>query len=182
MIDLKYDNECIPYPRKAIYWIINIPYLLLLILVSIYLWQFGVLLAVAYISLYIVSVILHGYVCAFGGCPYKGKMCPGAFAYFPVGKTAMLYDKLKVRKSDILVAVFFLLILILLLGIVILPLPWIADLGLSFAIGYVVFILAYFILFLLTICPKCAMKLNCPAAKLSKFLLRDSFRSDIEEQ
>ena len=91
MSDLRFDKKCVPFPGKRIYWIINIPYLLLLIVTAVYLWQFSILISSIYISLYMVSIILHGYVCAFSGCPYKGRMCPGAFAYFPVGKMAMLY-------------------------------------------------------------------------------------------
>lgn len=179
--ELKIDRYCIPYPRKGWYWIINVPYLLLLISTAIYLWQFGILISAAYTSLYIVSVILHGYVCAVGGCPYKGKICPGAFAYFPVGKMAMLYDKLKVKKSDTMMAVIFVVLLTLLLGIVILPLPWISKLGTGVAVGYVVFILLYFIVFILAICPKCAMRFNCPAANLSDFLYKLAVKRNILE-
>jgi len=170
MNEMKIDKGCIPYPRKGMYWLINIPYLLLLVLTAIYLWQFSWLVSSIYVSLYFISVILHGYVCTFSGCPYKGKMCPGAFAYFPVGKMAMLYDKLKVKKSDTLIGIFFLLIMIFLLAIIVLPLHWIKKLGIGFAIGYVSVIMAYFIIFLLSICPKCSMRFNCPAAKLANIL------------
>jgi hypothetical protein len=145
---------------------------MLLVVTAVYLWQFSVLVSSIYIGLYIVSVIIHGYVCAFSRCPYKGTLCPGAFAYFPVGKVALLYDKLGVKKSDGLIGFIFVLLMIFLLGIMTLPLYWISILGIGFAIGYVVFILAYFIVFLLTICPKCAMRNNCPAARLSNSLYK----------
>jgi hypothetical protein len=177
--ELKIDRYCIPYPKKGLYWIINIPYLLLLILTAIYLWQFGILISATYISLYIISVILHGYVCAFSGCPYKGKMCPGAFAHFRVGEIALLYDKPGMRKSDLTIELFFALIMIFLLGIITLPLYWISILGIGYAIGYVVIILAYFIVFNLTICLNCAMRFNCPMAKLSNVAHKKYFRKDI---
>lgn len=181
MKDMKFDKSCVPYPRKGMYWIINIPYLLLLVLTAIYLWQFGIMISSIYISLYIVSVILHGYVCAFSGCPYKGKMCPGAFAYFPVGKISLLYDKLSIKKSDIVVGLFFVIIMIFLFGIIVLPLYWIDRLGIGYAIGYTAIIVVYFSIFLLTICPKCAMRFNCPAAKLSNVLNTKILGIDILE-
>ena len=172
MSDLKFDNSCIPYPRKGLYWIINLPYLILLIVTAVYLWQYSVPVSLIYIGLYIVSIILHGYICAFAGCPYKGKVCPGAFAYFPVGKIAVLYDKLGAKKSDNLIGLFFVIISLFLLGIIVLPLYWISNLGTGYAIGYVTVILVYFIVFVWTICPRCAMRFNCPMAKLSDLLHR----------
>ncbi len=172
MNDLQFDHECVPYPRKGLYWLINIPYLVLLIITAIYLWQFGILVSLIYSSFYILSVILHGYVCAFSGCPYKGTFCPGSFAYFPVGKMALLFDKMNIKKSDLLFNLFFGIIMLLLLGIIIFPLYWINRLGVGYTIGYLLIILIYFTAFILTICPKCAMRFNCPMAKLSNLIYK----------
>ncbi len=39
MTDQKFDKSCIPYPRKKLYWVISLPYLVLLVLTAIYLWN-----------------------------------------------------------------------------------------------------------------------------------------------
>lgn len=172
MTDLQFDDKCIPYPRKGLYWLISIPYLGLLIITAIYLWQFGILISAIYISFYILSVILHGYICTFSGCPYKGEFCPGALAYFPVGKIALLFDKMKVKKSELLFNMFFGFVMLLSLGIIIFPLYWINSLGAGYSIGYILIILVYFIAFILAICPKCAMRFNCPLGKLSNSIFK----------
>jgi hypothetical protein len=99
MPDLKFDKTCIPYPRKGLYWIINLFYLGLLILTSTYLWKYSIMISSIYISLYLISVILHGYLCTFSSCPYLGTFCPGIFAMFPVGRIATIFKRLKIKHS-----------------------------------------------------------------------------------
>ena len=179
MNDPKLDNSCIPYPRKGLYWIISLPYLGLLILTAIYLWNFNILVASIYISFYLVSIILHGYICSFSECPYKGTMCPGAFAWFPVGKISQYFHKLKFKKIDSLMNLFFLVIMIALLGTITFPLYWINKLGIIYSTGYVLFVFGHCFLFILTICPKCAARLNCPTAKLSNILNKKILNKNI---
>jgi hypothetical protein len=172
MAELKFDMSCKPFPKWKLYWAVNVPYMVLLVATAIYVWQFNVTASVVYMSFYVLSVILHGYVCAFSGCPYKGGVCPGAFAYFPVGIVAGFFGKLKVRQHNALVGAFFAMCIGLLLGIMTLPLYWLSKSGIYLAIGYPVIVLAYLIVFLLTVCPRCAMRFNCPAARLSNLLSR----------
>ena len=179
MTDLKIDKSCVPYPRKGLYWIINLPYLGLLILTTVYLWSFDVLIASIYISFYLLSTILHGYVCAFSDCPYTGTFCQGAFAWFPVEKIAQLVQRLKVKKSHPLINAFFLVIMLSLIGILVLPVYWISKLGIIYSIGYLTVIFSYFFSFILAICPKCANRLNCPTAKLSNLLHKKIYNEDI---
>ena len=179
MNDKKLDKSCIPYPRKGVYWIISLPYLALLILTATYLWNFNIIISSIYISFYFVSIILHGYICSFSECPYKGTMCPGAFAWFPVGKISHFIEKLKIKKSLLLINVFFLIVMITLLGIIILPLFWISKLGMIYSIGYVALIIIHFFIFILTICPKCAGRLYCPTAKLSNILNKKILNKNI---
>lgn len=179
MAELKIDKSCIPYPRKGLYWMINIPYLVLLILTTIYLWNYNILVSSIYISFYVISTILHGYICSFSDCPYTGTICPGAFAWFPVGKIARLFQKLKFVKSALLINLFFLLIMFSLLGMITLPLYWISKLGIIYSIGYFLFLIGYFISFILTICPKCAQRLYCPTAKLSNWIYKKISGKDI---
>lgn len=170
MKELKLDTGCVPYPRQRSYWAVNLPFLVLLTATATYLWRCSELVAVLYVSSYVLLVLLHGYVCAFSGCPYKGSWCPGAFATFPVGKIAQMIDRSGIRRSNTLIAVFFGMCLILILGIALLPLYWLSFLGIGVAIGYFLLILIYLVMFLVKICPHCAMRFNCPAARLSNSL------------
>jgi hypothetical protein len=180
MSELKFDQKCIPYPRKGLYWMINLPFIVLFILTAIYLWKINIVISSIYISFYIISVFSHAYICSFSECPYVGTMCPGAFGWFPVGKIAMFCRKLKMKKSDSLINFLFLLILISLVGMIALPpIYWLNKLSFLFRFGYFVLVLIYFIAFILMICPKCAGRLNCPTAKLSNIIYKGVFKKDI---
>lgn len=170
---------CIPYPRKGVYWMISLPYLVLMILTASYLWNFSEMLAIVYVGFYLLTITLHGYICSFSECPYKGKVCPGAFAWFPVGKIAGIFQRMKIKKSEIVINIFFLFILLAQLGILILPIYWIYKLDVLISIGYIIFILFHFFIFVLMICPRCAQRNICPTAKLSNKLNLILFSKDI---
>lgn len=177
MEPIKIDHNCIPYPRKGIYWLITLPYLLMLIGVTIYLWTYSIPVSIAYLFLYIMSTLIHGYICSFSECPYKGTLCPGAFGWFPVGKIA---GKIKPQKrNDKLIGVLFLVIMLCILGILIIPLFWLYKLGILLSIGYFLFILLHFFSFVLFVCPKCAGRGYCPTAKLSNRLNKMLFNKEV---
>jgi len=108
-------------------------------------------------------------------------LCPGAFGWFPVGKVAGLFTKLRIKKSVALINLFFLIIILSILGILALPLYWINELGVFYSIGYVLTILIHFFFFVLTICAKCAGRRVCPTAKLSNVLNKKIYNRDIFE-
>lgn len=161
------DKSCIPHPRKRWYWLISIPYVALIALTTIYLFNENINVAIIYLSLYIGSNIIHGYNCSFSPCPYVGTFCPGAFGWFWVGKIAKLFQQIGLSKSNSLINLFFMFIMISLLGIIILPTFWLANLGLVFVIGYVIFFVVHFYFFLVLMCTKCAGRKACPTARLS---------------
>jgi len=173
-----FDKKCIPYPKKGLYWLINIPYLILICLTSIYLWNINISVSLTYVSFYTISIILHGYLCAFSGCPYAGTICPGIFGWFLVGKVALVYKKLKVKRSLKLIKVFFYIILGTLIGILTVPLYWLNKLGLVYSLGYFIFILTYFFIYILSICPRCAGRLYCPSARLGNWISKRIFKKD----
>jgi hypothetical protein len=179
MTDLKFDKTCIPYPRKGLYWIINLVYLGLLILTSIYLWKYSIVISLIYISFYVITVILHGYMCAFSPCPYSGTFCPGIFALFPVGKIALIIKRLKIKHSVKLIKFFFYVILGALFLTLVLPLYWIGKLGMIYSLGYFLLVIGYFVIFILIICPKCAGRIYCPSAKLSNLISKRILKKDI---
>ncbi|MFC1898192.1 hypothetical protein ACFLYJ_01335 [Candidatus Cloacimonadota bacterium] len=181
MTNSKIDYKCLPYKRKGFYWLITLPYLTVFTITAFYLGKFNIVLSSIYILFYFLSVILHGYVCSFNDCPYKGSICPGAFGWFPVGKVAYIVEKLKFKKSEQLINMFFLIIMLCLLGILTLPLYWFSKSGIGFSIGYFGFILIHFTAFVLIICPKCANRDQCPTAKLSNSLHKMLLNNDIGE-
>ena len=77
---------------------------------------------------------------------------------------------MKVGKSQNLINLFFLLVMICLLGMIILPTIWLYTFGAFISIGYFLFMVLHFLVFILSICPKCAMRNLCPTAKLSNSL------------
>jgi len=171
------DKTCVPYPKKGTYWFITAAYLLVLLAVTTYLWSFNVAVAVTYFSFYLFSTLLHGYVCSFSECPYKGTVCPGAFGWFPVGKIA---GKLKPKKrNDKLIGIFFMFIMLCVLGILVLPLYWINKLSIITSIAYALFIVLHFFSFVTFVCPKCAGRGFCPTAKLSNLLNKMLFKKEI---
>ncbi len=180
MEDIKIDKTCVPYPGKGIYWLVAAPYLIVLIGVTAYLWSYNVRIAITYFSLYLTSTLLHGYVCSFSECPYKGTFCPGAFGWFPVGKIAGKLNKSK-TKNDKVVGILFMFIMLCIVGIFILPLYWISKPGLLFSIAYGIFIIIHFFTFVIFVCPKCAGRRYCPTAKLSNTLNKKLFNKEILE-
>ncbi len=178
MNDLKIDRTCVPYPKKRIYWLVTLPYLIVLIGVIAYLWSYNVSVAITYFSLYLISTVLHGYVCSFSECPYKGTFCPGAFGWFPVGKIAGKLKKPE-KRNDKVIGIVFMSIMLCILGIFVLPLYWISKQGLIFSIAYGIFIIVHFFFFVIFVCPKCAGRGNCPTAKLSDSLNKRLFNKGI---
>jgi len=145
----KIDLSCVPYPRKGLYWLITLPYLIVLVTTMLYLWSIRSNIALVYFGLYILSTLLHGYVCSFSECPYKGTSCPGAFGWFGVGLMAGLFSSMKIRKSQNLINLFFLLVMISLLGIVLIPLFWLYKAKWIFSVAYFLFMLIHFFSFIL---------------------------------
>jgi hypothetical protein len=118
-------------------------------------------------------------MCAFSPCPYSGTFCPGIFALFPVGKIALIFKRLKIKRSVKLIKLFFYIILGALFLTLILPLYWISKVGIIYSLGYFFLVIGYFVTFILTICPKCAGRLYCPSAKLSNFISKRILKKDI---
>ena len=176
--DLKIDRTCVPYPKKGIYWLVTLPYLIVLIGVTAYLWSYNMSVAITYFSLYLISTLLHGYVCSFSECPYKGTFCPGAFGWFPVGKIAGKLKKPE-KRNDKVTGILFLFIMLCTLGILAIPVYWINKLGITSSIGYVFLVLLHFFSFVIFVCPKCAGRGNCPTAKLSDSLNKRLFNKGI---
>lgn len=164
-------NNCSSFPNKTVYWTITVLYLLLLTITSAFLWTVDFRIPVMVILFYFMIVLMHGFVCSHADCPYTGKACPGAFGWFPVG---ILAAKFKRRKRDAsptkMIAILFILILLMQLGIIIIPAIKLASVGIQYSLGYTLLIVLHLFFFIRNICPRCAMSPQCPVGKFSKNL------------
>ena len=159
-------KDCVPYKRKALYLILTIPIIILYLVIMIHLWQVNKLIFAIYCSFFILGILFQSYCCAYQDCPYIGKFCPGLGGFLiPASLVALLLRKVKKVKVlfDLCASIAF----ICLLGIILLPVYFIFKLGLLLLILYSVIVVVYIVLFLLLICPACAIRDTCPAGKTS---------------
>ncbi|MBN2225720.1 MAG: hypothetical protein JW765_13705 [Deltaproteobacteria bacterium] len=166
------DMSCFPYRRKKFYAILTIPLFILLIAVFIYLWSFSFVLSIIYLSFYLLICLFQAYCCAYQECPYIGGFCPAVSGIMPSSLLAgLLYGKKMSRKSKVLFNLNAAIAFTALVAFILLPIYWIAKLGILHVIGYVIFYLGYYLVFLLTICPACAIRETCPGGKLQGLVL-----------
>ena len=168
--DKRPDMSCVPYCRKRAYFILTVPFLILLILVAVYLWSISFALSLIFISLFVMANLFQSYCCAYQDCPYVGGFCPAVAGIMPSGMLARLIRGKTVKNSETLFNLFAAIALLSLLGLIGFPLFWIADLSIPLAIGYFTLNIAYYIAFVLAICPACAIRNTCPGGKLQNMV------------
>jgi len=162
--------SCVPYCRKRAYFILTVPFLILLILVAVYLWSISFAISLVFISLFVMANLFQSYCCAYQDCPYAGGFCPAVAGIMPSGMLARLIRRKTVKKSEMLFNLFAAIAFLSLLGLIGFPLFWIADLSIPLAIVYFALNIAYYIAFSLAICPACAIRKTCPGGKLQNMV------------
>jgi len=171
-------KQCPTYKNKGIYFLITIPLILLYIAVAYYLWNFAHVFFWIYLALFILINVFQSYCCAYQQCPYMYGFCPGIGGFIiPASRIARLFKNKATSKSlfnlsAIIASVFA-------LGIIMLPLFFLRDLGILFILLYCLIFIAYGELFLKIICPDCATKKTCPAGILSSKSIINTNTSDI---
>jgi hypothetical protein len=161
------DMTCFPYRRKKLYAALTIPLFLIYIAIFVYLWSFSYFLSLSYFLLYLIVCLFQSYCCAYQECPYIGGFCPAVSGIMPSSILAkFLYGRKVRRKSKALFNLNATIAFAALLGFVLLPVYWIYRLGILYLIGYVVFYSGYYLVFMLTVCPACAIRETCPGGKL----------------
>jgi hypothetical protein len=161
------DMSCVPYRRKGLYFLLTIPFLLLLVAVFVYLWTFSFVLSLVLALFYGMTCLFQAYCCAYQDCPYVGGFCPAVAGIMPASLLAkLLYGRGRITKSKKMFETQATFGVIGLLGMAFSPVFWIAKLGLLFAIGYVAYHVVNYVVFLFTICPACAIRHTCPGGKL----------------
>lgn len=165
--------SCVPYRRKRAYFILTVPFLIVLVLVAVYLWSIGFALSLIFISLFIIANLSQSYCCAYQDCPYIGGFCPAVAGIMPSGMLARLIRGKRVKKSETLFNLLAAIAFLSLVGLIGFPLFWIADLSIPLAIGYFVLNIAYYTAFFLAICPACAIRDTCPGGKLQNVVSKN---------
>lgn len=171
--EIKPDLTCVPFSRKRLYFVLTVPLVVLMLWTFVYLWSHSPVLSLGYLLLYGLTCYFQAYCCAYQSCPYVGGFCPAIAAIMPASPlTKFIYGRKPLRRSEKLFEVNATLASLAALGLIVLPVPWLAKSGIGLAVGYVAFALAYLVVFCLTICPVCATRQTCPAGKVHQIVLR----------
>jgi hypothetical protein len=97
--------------------------------------------------------------------------CPAVVGIVPATWLAKrLYGRRKIVKSKQTFTIKAALGTGCWLGLALLPVWWLAKLGLPLAIGYVGLHVVYAVIFGLTVCPVCAIRETCPGGKLQSIV------------
>ena len=167
---IKPDLSCYPYRRKGVYAVLTVPLLAVLVLVFIYLWSFTPILSLALLLLYLATCFFQAYCCAYQDCPYIGGFCPAVTGIMPASWLAKLLYGGKINKSQRLFNLNASIAAAAMLGMIFLPVYWILKLGVWYTVGYVGFLVLYYLVFLLSVCPVCAIRGTCPGGKLQEWV------------
>ena len=171
--EIKPDMACVPYRRKGLYWILTIPFLVLLISVLVYLWTFSYILSMVFLLFYFAMCYFQAYCCAYQDCPYVGGFCPAIAGIMPASLlTKLIYGRKKIVKSKRSFNVHATVASIGGIGLIVFPLFWISKIGISFAVGYVACHVVYYLVFVFSVCPACAIRYSCPGGKLQSVVVK----------
>jgi hypothetical protein len=165
--------NCFPYQRKSLYLLLSIPLIILYVLVAIFLFQQNITVFIIYLSLFFLTIIIQSYCCEYQSCPYIGKFCPGVGGFLMLASFSALLFK-GIKKSKIIFKTFALIGFLCLMTIIILPAFYIFQLGILYLVLYCLIFTAYGMLFLLLICPVCAIRNTCPGGKASGKMKKNS--------
>jgi len=162
----KPDMTCVPYARRGLYLILTVPIMILILALAVYLWSFNVAVSITFIAFYVLANVFQAYCCAYQECPYIGGFCPAIAGIIPSSIIAKKFFPGTMRKSKAVFNLCATVAFCCLLGLVILPLFWIARASVVLAIAYPLLIAVYVFVFLSQICPACAIRNTCPAGRL----------------
>ena len=165
-----HDLTCVPYAHKGRYVVQTTILLVVVGIVFLYLWTINPLLSLLMIVFYLGTNYFQAYCCVYQDCPYVGQFCPAVFGIFPANLIARRLSRKGITRSKKKFERHATIAFTFWLGIVFLPVYWLYLLDLLIAIGYVVFQIASFLIFTLTVCPKCAIRDTCPAGAIPRRL------------
>lgn len=160
------SESCVPYQRKALYLLLTIPMIGMYVATAVMLWQVSIFALIAYCALFAMVAICQSYVCVHFECPYIGKFAPcvGGFC-LPSSQIARLLRRAK--RSERAYGVAVSLAVLALLGIVVLPMPFLHQRSVGHLLAYTGIVVAYATSFLWLICPVCGTRHVCPGGQAS---------------
>jgi hypothetical protein len=169
------DQDCVPFRRKSLYLLLTIPMMAMYVAIAVLLWQANVIAFAVYCALFPIVALGQSFACVYWECPYVGRFAPCAGGFcLPSSQIARVFKKVKpsARTYNVAVSGAFLA----LLGIVILPGPFLYQQGLVYLLAYLGIVAVYAAAFLWWICPVCATRQVCPggqaATKLREVITR----------
>lgn len=170
-----------PYPRKTLYLLLTVPMLGVYGMMTAFLWQKGILYALAYIALFILVALAQSLVCVYWACPYLGRFgpCVGGFC-LPSNVIARLYRGAGISKAAYNVAVT--LACLAFGGIFLFPVPFLYRQNIIYLLTYAGIALAYIGGFLGLVCPVCATREVCPAGQISTKIREEIMNADGDKE
>ena len=159
-------QDCVPYPRKTLYLLLTVPMMGIYVAIAVFLWHVNTVAFVAYCALFSIVAFGQSYVCVYLRCPYVGRFAPcvGGFC-LPASQIARLLKNVKrsARIYNVSVSLAFLA----LLGIILLPIPFLYAHSAVLLLAYLGIVVAYAASFLWLICPACGIRHVCPGGQAS---------------
>lgn len=146
---------------------------MIVILVLVYLWTINTWLSFGLLAFYLAACYYQSYCCAYQGCPYIGGFCPAVVGIYPANIIAkFLYEHKTVTRLKVRFGVYAILAISEWLGIAILPLYWLWQLGPLFAIGYFASHVIYYLLFWINDLLQLCRQGNLPWGKFQSVVLK----------
>ena len=164
-------DDCVPYPRKALYLGITVPLVVVYVTIAFFLGSIHLALVLIYAMCFILVAVFQAYCCVHQDCPYIGRFCPGAGGFCtPASRIAKLWRN--VERTETRFNVFGSIAFVNLLVIVFLPVYFLFQWNPFTLLPYFAIVGAYTCGMLLLICPVCAIRDTCPGGKASGRLRR----------
>ncbi|HEY69402.1 MAG TPA: hypothetical protein G4O08_02335 [Anaerolineae bacterium] len=164
------EDNCVPYRRRALYLLLTLPMIVLYAVIAAYLWRASLTFFIVYLVLFVVVAFAQSYVCVYLRCPYVGRFAPcvGGFC-LPSSQIARWFKN--VRRSEGIYNVVVTIAFAAFLGIILLPIYFLALRGVVYLLAYLGIVLLYAIGFLGWICPVCGTRHVCPGGQASTQLI-----------
>ena len=165
------DHGCVPYKNRKRYFALTAALFIVQGLIFFYLWTINPILSVTMIVLYLFTSYFQSYCCVYQDCPYIGEFCPAISGIYVGNILAKRLYSPDTPKSERKFQIYKNMGILFWFLMAFFPLYWVYQLGLYYAISYVVFHLGYYLAFSLTVCPTCAIRETCPGGALQEQVL-----------
>jgi len=167
------DMSCVPYRHKVWYFFLTLPFDLIMLMIGIYLWIFSPFLSLGMLVFFGMMCWFQAYCCVHQDCPYIGGFCPAVIGIMPASWIAKWrYRARPPVKSQRSFNQSVTFAMIGWVGLILLPLFWLAKLDLGYVCGYVALHAIYTLIFGMTVCPVCAIRNTCPGGKFHQMFQR----------